>query len=102
MIAALESIQRFTEGMSLEQFRASPMVSAAVLYQFVVIGEAARSMPEEIVARHPLLNWNRMRGMRNAMVHEYFGADLGIVRQTIQEDLPPLAPRLRTILEREG
>jgi uncharacterized protein with HEPN domain len=56
MLAALESIRRFTEGMSLEQFRASPLVSAAVLYEFVVIGEAARFMPEEVVARYPSLD----------------------------------------------
>jgi uncharacterized protein with HEPN domain len=39
--------------------------------------------------------------MRNVMVHEYFGADLGIIWQTTQEDLPPLVPNLRAILERE-
>jgi uncharacterized protein with HEPN domain len=62
-------------------------------------GEATRFMPDDVLARHPALDWKRMQGMRNLIVHEYFGADLGIVGQTIQEDLAPLVPKLRAILE---
>lgn len=65
----------------------------------MVIGEATRFMPDDVLARHPSLDWKRMQGMRNLIVHEYFGADLGIVWQTIQEDLAPLVPKLRAILE---
>ena len=101
ILAALDKVQSYTARMNLEQFRSTTTVVEAVLYNFVIIGEAARFVPNEIMTRYPSLDWNRMRGMRNAMVHEYFGADLGIVWQTIQEDLPPLAPKLREILERE-
>ena len=101
ILAALEKIRQYTARTSLEQFRSNSMAVEAVLYNLMIIGEAARFVPNEIVERHPTIDWNKMRAMRNIMVHEYFGADLGIVWQTLQTDLPPLVRELRGILERE-
>lgn len=50
-----------------------------MLYNLVVIGEAASHLPEEVTARHPEIEWRQVRGMRNRLVHEYFGADPSIV-----------------------
>jgi len=70
----------------------------AVLRNLTVIGEAARHVPDEVVAAHPDLPWSEMRDMRNIVVHEYFGVDPAIIWRTIREDLPPLVPQLEALL----
>jgi len=70
----------------------------AVLRNLTVIGEAARHVPDEVVATHPDLPWSEMRDMRNIVVHEYFGVDPAIIWRTIREDLPPLVPQLESLL----
>jgi uncharacterized protein with HEPN domain len=101
ILAAAEKIQSYAHDKTYEEFCASPMAMEAVFYNFTVLGEAACFVPDEIVARHPEVDWKGMRGTRHALVHEYFGADLAIIWRTIREDLPPLVARLREVLEQE-
>lgn len=89
--------------MSREGFHQDPKTIDAVVQNFTVIGEAVRHIPGEVQAAHRGVPWAAMRGMRNAMVHEYHRIDVGVVWQTIQEDLPPLVPLLEAVLgEEEG
>jgi uncharacterized protein with HEPN domain len=64
-----------------------------------VIGEAARSVPPDVEARHAELPWLEMRGIRNLVVHEYFGVDVAVLWQTVCEDLPALVPMLERALQ---
>lgn len=66
------------------------------------MGEAARHVPPEVEARNPQVPWHQMGAMRNELVHGYFGVNLPIVWDAIHNDLPPLAPLLQAVLEREG
>ncbi len=102
ILRTIERIRSYTEGLSLELFRTDPKAADAVLYNLVILGEAARFVPDEVARRYPDVDWPRMRGMRNVLVHEYFGARLETVWQTIQQDLPGLLPPLRAILEKES
>ena len=70
----------------------------AVVRNLIVIGEASRHIPESIEQRHPEVPWSTMRGIRNVVVHEYFGVDAGIVWETARHDLPPLLPLLENVL----
>lgn len=88
--------------MSLEDFRDNEMVQDAVVRNFTLIGEATRYIPEEVEARYPEIPWERMRGMRNLIVHDYAGIDYEIIWETVQMDLLPLVSQLQDILEREG
>jgi uncharacterized protein with HEPN domain len=73
----------------------------AAAYEIGIIGEAARHVPPEVRRRHPEIPWEQMRQIRNIVVHEYFRLDVGILWQTITENLPPLLPLLQKILEQE-
>ena len=75
-----------------------PMMMEAVFYNITIIGEAARHVPDEVAQRYPEIEWAAIRGMRNNLVHEYFGSDLAIVWDTIQHDIPALVPKLGEIL----
>ena len=98
MVVAIEKILAYTRGMDLKSFERTLSVADAVSYNFVIIGEAANHVPDDVVASHPEIDWRQMRGLRNRLVHEYFGADVEIVWQTIEEDLPQVLPHLRALL----
>lgn len=101
ILECIDEIRRFTGGMSFEDFCQDRKTQKAVDYDFVVIGEAASRVPQGIVDRYPAVPCAEMRGMRNAVAHEYFGVDLAVLWETIQHQLPPLAGQLRQILDQE-
>lgn len=90
ILAAIQQVQDYTTGMDLESFAASAVVVDAVLYRIAVIGEAARAIPDEVKAQHRSIPWRAIQGMRNRLVHEYFGVRLETVWETIEVDLPGL------------
>jgi uncharacterized protein with HEPN domain len=102
IIEAIEKIQRYVEGMDFDAFEKDSKTIDAVIRNFIIIGEAARRVPEEVVERHPFIPWRLMGDMRNFAVHEYWGVELRTVWETIQGELPPLVPLLRSILKDEN
>ena len=99
ILEAIGKIERYTANMSFEDFLADEKSSDAVVRNLEIIGEAARNVPEDICLRFPNVPWDKMRGMRNMLAHEYFGVSLQIIWQTIKDDLPPLAAPLKEILK---
>ncbi len=89
----------YSTGMTFEQFTADRKTVDAVVRNFIIIGEAASHLPDDVIARHSDIPWREMRDMRNIAVHEYFGVDNLIVWETLQKNLPPLLPRLRKMTE---
>jgi uncharacterized protein with HEPN domain len=98
ILQAIEAILELTAGLSEAQFGRDVRTVKAVLYDFAVIGEAARHVPLEVQNSWPQLPWREMGDLRNVVIHEYFGVDLEILWETIHQDLPPLVPLLRDML----
>ena len=84
--------------MDLASFLADEKTVDAVLFCYGVIGEAARHVPDDIVAANPHVPWSEMRAMRNVIVHEYFGVTHETLWKTAREDIPALVERLRQLL----
>jgi uncharacterized protein with HEPN domain len=101
ILGSIAKIERYTLGMTAESFAANQMTIAAVARNIGIIGEAARHIPATVEARYPEIPWVKMRGMRNIVIHDYPGVDVGIVWDTVGNGLPPLVPVLREILEQE-
>lgn len=99
ILEAIGHIAEYHGGMTFDQFAADRRTIDAILYNFAVIGEAARHVPPEVRGRYPGIPWTRMSGMRNVVVHEYSGINLLIIWETATGDLPPIVPLLREILE---
>ncbi|HHS98021.1 MAG TPA: DUF86 domain-containing protein [Chloroflexi bacterium] len=79
MLEAIEKVERYTGGLSLETFRANDMVIDAVVRNLEIIGEAARQIPEDLRDRYPGVEWRRVVGFRNIVIHAYFDVDVDIV-----------------------
>ena len=85
--------------MTFDQFEEDDKTIDSVLRNLEIIGEASRHIPRAIKEKHPNLPWMEMYTMRNIVIHEYHGVNLKIIWQTVTEDLPPLIPQLKEILE---
>lgn len=98
ILDAIAEIQYFTAGMNYDAFKADAKTIRAVELDFIVIGEAANRLPEDIEERYPEIPWSLMRAMRNRLVHVYFAVDPRLLWDTIQNDLPVLIPALTSIV----
>ena len=98
IVERIERIGGYVEGLSEQQFRGNSLIVDAVIRNLEVIGEAASHLPEDVQNAHPDIPWKEMRGMRNLLIHEYFGISLPIIWRTVVHDLPPLLPVLSDLL----
>lgn len=80
----------YTEGFSFEEFCKDNKTVDAVIRNFEIIGEASNRLPDEIKDKYPEVDWQRIRGFRNRIVHDYFGVDEGILWKIIQDQIPGL------------
>lgn len=98
ILDAIAEIQGFTNGLEFTTFRDDLKTIRAVEMNFIVIGEAAAAIPDEVQEQYPAIPWHLMRGMRNRLVHAYFMVDRQIMWETVQHDLPPLVNQLEQLL----
>lgn len=99
---AVSKIIGLTKNMNFVMFSKDERTIDAVLYNFTMIGEAARHIPETTRQAYPDIPWMDMQDMRNLVIHEYFGVDLQIVWKTIKDDLPPLLDMLMHALKKSA
>jgi uncharacterized protein with HEPN domain len=97
MLDAVGKIDQYTEGMAFEDFVKDEKTIDAVIRQLTVIGEAAAHVPEDIISMAPGIPWPEIRGMRNVVVHEYFGVNTRIIWETVKKNLPDLRSGLETL-----
>lgn len=101
IINAVSSIEQRTAKMTYEEFAVDETVVKSVLYDFIVIGEASRNIPDEIQSRYAQILWRLSRDMRNIVAHEYFQVNLLLTWRTIKNNLSPLKLQLLDLLENE-
>ncbi|MBN8673728.1 MAG: DUF86 domain-containing protein [Chitinophagales bacterium] len=88
---AAQKILSYTKGMSFDDFTADDKTIDAVVRNFEIIGEAANRVPPDFKSDYPQIEWRRMVGLRNRIIHEYFGIDLTTVWKIKDENIPELA-----------
>ncbi|MGQ9532535.1 MAG: HepT-like ribonuclease domain-containing protein [Desulfotomaculales bacterium] len=99
MLDAIARIQNYLGDTDRVAFDANLLLQDGVIRQLEIIGEAAKRVSARLRQQHPDIPWRSMAGMRDKLIHEYFGVDLDAVWKTVQEDLPSLQSRILAILK---
>jgi len=86
---------------SFENFVQDQRLSRAVCRSLEIIGEASNKIDQSLKEKYPFVNWREMSGIRNRIIHNYFGIDFDIVWDTIITDIPELKESLETIIKNE-
>jgi len=98
MYEAATKIKNYSAGYSYERFLNDEKTIDAVVRNFEIIGEAANRIDDAFKFDFPQIEWNKLRGFRNRLIHEYFGVDIEIVWTIIEEDIDTLIDRLEEII----
>ena len=97
ILRSIERIQLYTTGLSFDEFSSKFMTVEACLYNIQVIGEAVSGLPQDVKEINPHIPWTLIKGMRNRLIHEYFGTDMQLVWNVIKNELPSFQSELKEI-----
>ena len=96
ILLAIERIESFIGGMDYDAFVEDDKTLSAVVRKLEIIGEAVKQLPEGFTQLHPNIPWKQIAGMRDKLIHFYFGVDPLLVWQTVQNRLPELKAALQS------
>jgi len=94
-------ILKTCEGLEREDLMLNQLLQRAVLRSLEVIGEAVKNISEELKQRHPELEWKKLTGLRDKLIHHYFGVDWVIVWDVITTRIPSLHEQIEQLVEEE-
>jgi len=99
ILDSIATIEEYIKGVSEDKFYSNRQIIDAVVRNFEIIGEATKNLPKNLKANTPHIPWGKMAGMRNNLIHEYFGVDKQEIWKTIKEDLPDLKKEIEILLK---
>ena len=95
---AINEIESYIQDKNEEYFQSDSMVQSACIRQLEIIGEAANHISQDLQNDFPEIEWREIKGLRNILIHEYFGVDGYVVWQIIKTDLPILKDKILSML----
>ena len=102
MLDECSYIIKVTEGKTQQQVTDDETLSRAIVRSLEIIGEATRRIEPDMKYRYPQIDWKDMAGMRDRLIHHYFGIDYDIVFSTVTIDIPDLHYEIQRIIEIEN
>ena len=99
IIDSIASIEKFINGIDFENFKNDYKTIYAVVRALEIIGEAAKNISAEMKKKRPEIPWKNISGMRDKLIHEYFGVNKNVVWDTIKRDLPDLKEKIEKLKE---
>ncbi|OGW89400.1 MAG: nucleotidyltransferase [Omnitrophica bacterium RIFCSPLOWO2_01_FULL_50_24] len=98
ILEAIERIERYS-AKGRKAFESDELVQNWIVRHLQIIGEATRSLSLDLREKHPDISWSKIIGMRNILVHDYFGIDVDVVWSAVERDLPELKRKITALLK---
>ena len=98
VLDSINQIEEYVDDMGFEDFVSNKLVQDGVVRQLEIIGEATKHLSPELREKYPKTPWEDIAGMRDKLIHHYFGVDLEVVWDTVEKDLPALKKHVKKIL----
>ena len=99
ILYAIKNIEKYLKGLSFEDFSKDSKTVDAVVRNFEIIGEAAKQIPIQTKQKYLKIPWRMMAGMRDKLIHAYFGVDNTVIWKAAKEDVLPLRPMFEELLQ---
>jgi uncharacterized protein with HEPN domain len=101
ILDAIHRVEEYTAGVEYEDFMNNNLVQAGVVREIEIVGEATKKLTDEFRKKYPDIPWKKMAGMRDKLIHDYFGVDLDAVWDTVEKDIPILEGKIKDTIEKE-
>lgn len=101
VLDAAGKVRSYTTGLSFKIFSEDAKTVDAVVRNLEVIGEAIKQVPDDVRAKYTDVEWKKIAGLRDILIHQYFGVDVEIIWDIVQYKLPVLEAQLIKIIEEE-
>ncbi|MEW5897512.1 MAG: DUF86 domain-containing protein [Nanoarchaeota archaeon] len=95
----INDIEEFSERLNKSKLKRNKLKTKAIIRSLEIIGEAVKNIPEAFRKDHPNIEWSKIAGLRDKLIHHYFGVDFDMVWDVINKDLPKLKEDIKKILE---
>ena len=101
ILQAIERIEEYTKGLSFEDFCDNRLIQDGVVRNLEIIGEAVKHLPKDVQKKYPKVEWKKIAGLRDILIHAYFGVDHVIVWDVVSNKLPGLKEQVSLILKQK-
>ena len=101
ILDSIADIEGSVKNLSKEEFKRSKDIKDATVRRIEIIGEAVKNISKEFKQKYPEIEWVKIAGARDIMIHAYFNIDLDIVWDIVKKDIPDLKEKIRVILNKE-
>lgn len=101
ILESIKDIENYSKGLSKSGFFKDKKSQDAIIRKIEIIGEAVKNLPEDFIKKYSNIEWNRIAGTRDKLVHHYFGIDLDMIWEVVKKEIPVLRKQMKYILKNE-
>lgn len=102
ILVSTQKILRYVGNKSFEEFINNELLIDGTIRNLEIIGEAVKNLPAQIKRKYGSIEWKRIAGLRDILIHEYFGVKYTILWDIVKKEIPPLKEQIETILEKDA